>query len=129
MAISAYPVSAGGSPIKTIQRGVAASAGAITISAVNTAKTMVTSFSTGSSGSVAATGDITGTLSPTGGLTAKQVGSTSQHGGGSFPSYSGTRTLSGGTTDLTSAVNGVSLTDSTTLTATGPCRYEVVEFN
>jgi len=36
--------------------------------------------------------------------------------------------LSGGSTSLTSAVYGIYLVDSTTITATGPCRYEVVEY-
>lgn len=36
--------------------------------------------------------------------------------------------LSGGTTALTSAVFGIHLINSTTITATGPCRYEVVEY-
>ena len=37
--------------------------------------------------------------------------------------------LSGGSTNLTSASYGVYLSNSTTLVATGPCRWEVVEFN
>jgi hypothetical protein len=36
--------------------------------------------------------------------------------------------ISGGTTALTTAVYGVYLVNSTTLTATGACRYEVVEY-
>jgi hypothetical protein len=36
--------------------------------------------------------------------------------------------ISGGTTSLTTAVYGVYLVDSTTIFATGPCRYEVVEY-
>jgi hypothetical protein len=36
--------------------------------------------------------------------------------------------LSGGSTSLTSAVYGIHLVDATTITATGPCRYEVIEY-
>lgn len=36
--------------------------------------------------------------------------------------------ITGGTTSLTSAVYGAYLVDSTTIYATGPCRYEVVEY-
>jgi hypothetical protein len=35
--------------------------------------------------------------------------------------------ISGGSTSLTTAVYGVYLVDSTTIYATGPCRYEVIE--
>ena len=38
------------------------------------------------------------------------------------------QTVVGGSTSLVSAVNGAYLTDSTTLTVTGPCRYEVIEY-
>jgi hypothetical protein len=36
--------------------------------------------------------------------------------------------ISGGSTNLVSATYGAYLTNSTTLTTTGPCRYEVVEY-
>lgn len=36
--------------------------------------------------------------------------------------------ITGGSTSLTSAVYGAYLVDSTTIYATGPCRYEVVEY-
>lgn len=123
------PASTSSSPIKSVQRGEALTSGNITISEVDPNKTMVRSFSTGSSGTVAATGDITGTLTPTGGGTSGGYPNGSAGSAGSFPSYSGTRTISGGTTSLFSAVYGVYLSNSTTLIATGPCRYEVVEFN
>jgi hypothetical protein len=66
MGISTFPNVA--SPIKSIQRGVAVSAGSITITAVNTAKTMVNSFSTGSAGTVAATGDVAAASGTTSGF-------------------------------------------------------------
>jgi hypothetical protein len=37
--------------------------------------------------------------------------------------------ITGGSTSLTSAVYGAYLVDATTIYATGPCRYEVVEYN
>jgi hypothetical protein len=66
MGISTFPNVA--SPIKSIQRGVAVSAGNITITAVNAAKTQVNSFSTGAAGTVAATGDISATYGTTSGM-------------------------------------------------------------
>jgi len=130
MALATYPAVA--SPVKLVQRGQAVSAGTITITAVDTTKTFVRSFSEGSAGSVAAAGSITGTLSPAGG--SVRGGGGGNYGAnnvvtGSFASYSGTRTLAGGTTDVTAKQMGVYLTGSTTLVATGACRWEVVEYN
>jgi hypothetical protein len=134
MSIQIIPTSTGGG-IKLIQRGQAVSAGDITITAVDTTKTFVESFSEGASGTVALSGSTTGTFSPSGGsisgsgernsgLPQAQAVNT----GGSFASYTGTRTLSGGTMDATTGQMGVYLVNSTTLTATGACRYQVVEF-
>lgn len=177
MGVNVFPLGAGGSsPIKSIQRGVAASAGNITISAVDTTKTMVRSFSTGSSGSVAATGTVAAaSISGNVGATSMSIGTRStavnpvngnagwaaaniSSGNGNTLTYSngglpvtfptgylpntsfaipasgisanvGATSISGGSTDLTSAEFGVYLTNATTLTATGACRWEVVEFN
>lgn len=124
MTIKSYPIVS--SAIKSIQRGTTASSGAITISSVNTLKSFVTSFSTGSAGTVATNSSESGTLTPSGGSVATQANGAM--GGGSFPNFIGTRSLSGGSTSLTSAEYGVSLTNSTTLTATGACRWQVVEY-
>lgn len=124
MTIKSYPIVS--SAIKSIQRGTTASSGAITISSVNTLKSFVTSFSTGSAGTVATNSSESGTLTPSGGSVA--TASNGAMGGGSFPNFIGTRSLSGGSTSLTSAEYGVSLTNSTTLTATGACRWQVVEY-
>lgn len=131
MAISKVnPVAGGG--IKLVQRGQAVSAGNITITAVNTAKTFVRSFSEGSAGTVATDSSSTGTLTNSGGQTTSS--SYYSNNGGlmwnytSFPNYSGTRTLSGGTMNATTKQMGVYLSDATTLVATGACRWEVVEF-
>ena len=124
MTIKSYPTVS--SAIKSIQRGTTASSRAITISSVNTLKSFVTSFSTGSAGTVATNSSESGTLTPSGGSVA--TAANGAMGGGSFPNFIGTRSLSGGSTSLTSAEYGVSLTNSTTLTATGACRWQVVEY-
>jgi hypothetical protein len=168
MGIATFPASSGGltSAIKSIQRGTAASAGNITISAVVVAKTVCNSFSTGSAGAVAATGTISAATGATSTATTSAAGlggqGASSPGKGfqntivsfyvqnryqSIPNYGfgyvsdlpaftiGARNislnatnLSGGSTSLTSAVYGIHLVDSTTITATGPCRYEVIEY-
>ena len=129
MGIAVFPAAAGGG-IKSVQRGQAVSAGNITITAVDVTKTFVRSFSEGSAGTVATNSVETGTLNPSGGATAVNTfhGGPNTNNGGSFPSYSGTRTLSGGTMDATTKAMGVWLSNSTTLVATGACRWEVVEF-
>lgn len=128
MGIATFPA-ASASPIKSIQRGYAASAGTITISSVNTAKAFVRGFSDGSAGYAGATGTDSGTLSPTGGGIVTPTTGNVRVDPSSFPTYSGTRTFSAGTTNLTSSEFNVYLTNSTTLTATGACYWEVVEYN
>ena len=119
MGISVIPAPAGGG-IKLVQRGVAASAGNITITAVDTTKAFVTFVSQGSAGTVA----LSGTLDPSGGSVTSQGGGGNQHGNGGFPQY----IPSGQTMDATTKQMGVYLSNSTTLVATGACRWEVVEF-
>jgi hypothetical protein len=48
-----------------------------------------------------------------------------------MPNYTGSVavTLTGGTMDATTKQMGAYLTNSTTLTVTGACQWEVVEFN
>jgi hypothetical protein len=127
MAYSVFPAAAGGG-IKLVQRGQAVSAGSITITAVDTTKTFVRSFSEGSAGTVASNSVSTGTLSPSGGTTQGATGGNNWQGGGTQWGVAGTRTLSGGTMDATVKQMGVYLSNSTTLVATGACRWEVVEF-
>jgi hypothetical protein len=155
------------SAIKSIQRGSAASAGTVTITAVDVSKTRVSSFSTGASGTVAVTGNVNaanGNLAAAalnvGAMNGSSALNSFSRGGGNsgislgnytaggvllnaasgsvnFSGGSGNvaasavglnaQNISGGSTDLTTAVNGAYLTNSTTLTVTGPCRYEVVE--
>lgn len=200
MGVAIYPNTA--SVIKSMQTGTASAAGTITISAVNTAKTVVQSFSTGSAGTVAATGSINAASGSTSGISfsgtnanlvnsdahflvngtygatyggllgtypnINQVGSYIPAGGifvgspqyntayymprysayyasnqmPSFNQYIGigafntnganvslnATNLTGGTTSLTAAQYGAYLTNSTTLTVTGPCQYQVIEY-
>jgi hypothetical protein len=126
MGIQVFPASSG-SAIKSIQRGYAASSGTITISAVDTGKTFVKSFSACSAGSVGITGTSSGTLNPSGG-SVNTTDTSNAMGNGSYPNYIGTRTLSAGATNLTTKLFGISLTNSTTITATGACYWEVVEY-
>ena len=120
-----YPVVS--SPIKSIQRGNASSSGTVTITSVDTSKTFVRSFSNGAAGSVGINSSESGTLSPA--SYAVSGGGGGLTGGGSWGTYSGTRSFSGGTTNLTVAKYGAYLTNSTTLTVDGACYYEVVEYN
>jgi len=164
MGIATFPAGPSGisTVIRSIQRGIAASAGNITISSVDTTKTICNSFSTSSSGTVAATGALSGAT----GTASAQSGSTGTTSGtnrwtnttnqgfaitvndaryqsvytGAINMNAGalntnaqnislnTTNLSGGTNNLVSAVFGVHLINSTTITATGPCRYEVIEY-
>jgi len=119
-----YPSTA--SPIKSVQRGTAASAGNITISSVNTNKAFVTSFSTGAAGTVAGSANTSGTYTPSGGSVGAPGGNLNTSG--SFPTYSGTRSLSGGSTSLIAAKYGAYLVNATTITVTGACSWQVVEY-
>jgi hypothetical protein len=138
MGVNVFPA-VSGSPINSIQRGTAATAGNITISSVVTTKTVVNSFSTGASGTIAASG----TLSAANGTVTDSTSfPESAFRYQNFPTDSKTRALSdtsraialnatnfsGGSTNLTSAVFGVHLSNATTLVATGACRYEVIEY-
>lgn len=113
------------SAIKSIQRGTAASSGDVTITPVNTNKTKVNSFSKGSAGYVAGRGDVT--LAPASSVGIKSRNTYDYLGVDcSWPNYSGA--FSGGTTDLTAAVYGAILKDATTITCSGACEWEVVEY-
>ena len=116
MGVTVFPSSSGGG-IKSVQRGTAATAGTITITAVDTSKTYVTSFGTAAAGS----SPVTGSASSAFAMQANWNNLSSTGGQGASGTYTP------GTTTLSTKVYGVSLTNSTTLTATGACRYEVVE--
>jgi hypothetical protein len=153
--------------VKSIQRGVAASAGNVTITSVDINKTVVNSFSTGAAGSAGGSGSVsamngnaaaggTNTGSSSGSLSlnswTKQQGNAQSPIGpyassGPFNAASGSvsfngfganvaargislnnQSISGGSTNIVSATYGAYLSNSTTLVATGPCRYEIVEY-
>jgi len=155
MGIATFPAASGGlsSVVRSVQRGTAASSGNVTISSVDMTKTMVNSFSTASTGTVAASGAIS---AATGASSSFNVGArTGTLSGASVsvrygsPNYTGpgtgnislnagaanamnltmnTQNLSGGTTNLIAGVNGAYLSTATNLVVTGACRYEVVEY-
>ena len=122
----------GGGGIKSIQRGVYTGAGGtITISSVDITKAIISTVSKSSAGTVAATGNITGTLSPSGGYRANYSGYGSQfkYASASLQSYTGTRALSAGTTALITKQYSDVMTNATTITADGPCEWQVVEYS
>ena len=125
MAYTTFPAKA--SIVKSIQRGSTASAGNVTISSIDISKSFINSFSTGSAGSIGTNSSTSGTLTPSGGNVSVSSPSFNP-AGGSFPNYVGTRSYSGGSTSLTSSSFGAHIANSTTITATGPCRWEVVEY-
>jgi hypothetical protein len=157
MGIATFPAAASGlsSAIKSVQRGTAVSAGNITITAVDMSKTLVNSFSTGSAGSVAATGSINAANGSTSGfsIAAGNISGVQNYSSsGRYSSAAGgfstsvtlnaaaknanaqniglnSTSLTGGSTDLTTKSYGAYLSTSTNLVVTGPCQYEVVEYN
>ena len=150
MGIATFPAPAGGG-IKSVQRGSAGASGNVTITSVDTAKSFVTVFGSASAGTVSASFGLT--LG-----TSNQVlyGTSQQVAGGNFKSPNGATFMStqdsGGTANsngawnIASTVNAPSATvnagsnnlvaaavtgflaGATTLTVSGACRYEVVEF-
>ena len=143
MAINTFPAVA--SPVKSVQRGSAGGAGTVTITAIDISKSMVNVFGTASSGTVAATGAISAANGVTN--TGQFLGRTYNNNTFNAP-ISGpgavtgvnlwspalnltmnTQNLSGGTTNLVSAVVQGYLSNSTSLVVSAACRYEVVEFN
>lgn len=122
MAVTVFPAPAAGGGIKSIQRGSTSVAGAITITAVDTTKTTVNSFSTASTGVIALAGTTSGSCSNIGSGGTVSVGMAGANQ--SFANISST----GSTNTLVSQVAGAYLSSSTQITTTGACRYEVVEF-
>jgi hypothetical protein len=139
MAINTYPAIA--SPVKSVQRGSAAGAGTVTITAIDITKSFVNVFGTASSGTVAATG----ALSADNGVLAAGSGNLDKGftGGGGLWNNAGNQplnlgarnyagniqNLSGGSNNLVAAVVQGYLSNSTSLVVSGACRWEVVEFN
>ena len=149
MAIQTIPAPSAGGGISSVQRGSAGASGNVTITSVDIAKSFVTIFGSASSGTVAASGAISaanGTWSASNvriseyvnatqsinNLAAWPNGGTSTNAGTRITgdaSFTGNATnLSGGTNNLVAAVVTGFLANATTLTVSGACRYEVVEF-
>jgi len=126
MAYGTFPATA--SIVKSIQRGSAASAGNVTISAIDTSKSFINSFSNGSAGSIATNSSTNGTYTPQGGNFG-QYSQSYNPGSGNWPNLVGTRSFSGGSTSLISSAYGAYIVNSTTITVTGACRWEVVEYS
>lgn len=181
MGLVSFPTST--NIVKSIQRGVAVSAGDITISSIDTSKSYINSFSTGASGTVGITGSLNASSGSSSGasISAANIdhqayannggagaGSTSSvymttvptlqsprytsyynytaiyatlDGSNIYSMYGvGTKYLNaqnivsnaanatGGTDNLIVGVNGAYIKNSTTITVSGPCRYEVVEY-
>ena len=123
-----------GGGVKSVQAGVYSGAGGtITISAVVVAKSVISTVSKSSAGTVASTGSVTGTLSPSvtilmqNGYYTQQY--PSQKAATTMPSYTGTRSISGGTTSLITKQYSAVITNATTITADGPCEWQVVEYS
>jgi hypothetical protein len=157
MAVTIVPTPSAGGGIKAVQRGLAASAGTVTITAVDTAKAFVTVYGTTSSGAVGGTGTISAANGSTSGYSGNANSSTmnsfrvvpvtanpqngaaatwtethsmsasSYNANGKNVSLNAT-SLSGGTNNLVAAVVQGYLSGSTSLVVSGPCRWEVVEF-
>jgi hypothetical protein len=141
MGYSVYPaLSSGG--IKTVQRGSAGGSGNVTITAVDINKSFVNIFGTTSSGTVAVDGGITASNGNIAATNMSGNGSALRVIGGSglvigsavantiaATTFTGnTTSISGGTSNLVAAIVQGFLADSTTLTVSGACRWEVVEF-
>jgi len=122
-----------GGGVKSVQAGVYSGAGGtVTISAVVVAKSVISTVSKSSAGTVASTGSVTGTLTPSTGITTAggYYSSNYDYQKATYtPTYSGTRSISGGTTSLITKQYSAVITNSTTITADGPCEWQVVEYS
>jgi len=120
MALSVFPA-AGGGGIKSVQRGLATTAGTVTITAVDITKSFVTVFGTTSRGAAAISGTATINASNIPSIGYQNRGEGNNAGNLTFG-------VSGGTNNLVTAIVQGFLASSTQLTVSGACRYEVVEF-
>ena len=149
MAINTYPAVA--SPIKSVQRGSAAGAGTVTITAVDINKSFVNIQGTSSSGTVAVSGGINAAsgannamnISKNRGINAGGYGNW-RYGGASNTATSvfsdfmsvnagsfniNATNINAGSNNLVAAQVQGYLSNSTSLVVSGACRWEVVEYN
>lgn len=152
MGIAVFPAASAGG-IKSVQRGSAGGAGSVTITAVDITKSFVNIYGTASSGTVAAAGTIGATTvtnsvhwgrKTTGGSSSgnmehrfaeggiqNTLSASNTYAGWGMPSTTdniAATSITGGSNNLVAAVVQGFLADSTTLTVSGACRWEVVEF-
>jgi hypothetical protein len=122
MGVISIPTPAAGG-IKSVQRGSVASSGNVTITAVDITKSFVTVFGTASSGTVAGSGTLASTSS-----NLRPLGAPGQQANRGEDLGVFAAAMSGGTNNLVAAITQGFLANSTTLTVSGACRWEVVEF-
>jgi hypothetical protein len=120
MALSTFPA-AGGGGIKSVQRGSAGGSGNVTITTVDIAKSFVTVFGINSSGTVAVNGSV-------GVNSSNFISKASGQNAVAFGNGGFSASISGGTNNLVAAIVQGFLANATTLTVSGACRWEVVEF-
>ena len=111
-----------------VQRGITSGASTVVINKVDMDKTIVLSVSKGSSGYVAARGNVSLTPNPKyyGGIGIRAAYPSGDTDYSNFFTYSGS--ITGGTTDLTVKEYSARLTSPTTLVCDGPVEWQVIEF-
>jgi hypothetical protein len=146
MGVSVFPAPAGGG-IKSVQRGSAGASGNVTITSVDIAKSFVTVFGSASSGTVVPSFTLGTTTFTNLGPTTYNPNNGTYYAPGSVTAAAGVDqgtsttgaswtkstsisapSVTAGSTTLVSAVVTGFLANATTLTVSGACRYEVVEF-
>jgi len=146
MGIASIPAPSAGGGISSVQRGSAGASGNVTITAVNIAKSFVTIFGSASSGTVVPSfglSDSNFTLvglgagyantnnayfGPGSGLATGNVGNGLANAGFQINRTITQGAVNAGSNNLVAAQVTGFLANSTTLTVSGACRYEVVEF-
>lgn len=107
--------------MSSVQKGVKASAGSATITAVDITKAFIISTSKGSAGTAAVNSTISGSI-----RTYSKSYAFSNTGCSYTQNPPITGALSGGTTDLTTKQYSAVLTNATTVTCDGPCEWQVI---
>ena len=154
MGVANVPAASAGGGINSVQRGSAAASGNVTITAVDITKSFVTVFGSASSGTVSASFGLThsnSTLTLMGTTVHGPNAQAFRYPASGSPTDVGTsyrgnnatntgfwtmdRTITRGDTNVNAGSNNLVaaqvtgfLADSTTLTVSGACRFEVVEF-
>lgn len=155
MALATFPSVS--SPVKSVQRGSAAGAGTVTITAIDISKSMVNVFGTTSSGTVSASFGMSmnsGTMNyfvpgiqdrsnfgamgyaPNVVNTGVQQSGRNDQSANTTYAYlvpatvnAGNAVVNAGSNNLVAGVIQGYLSNSTSLVVSGACRWEVVEFN